>query len=176
MLNTSLMFSLVLLYFCECSLRWVVHLHINFEPIPLCGFWPFVWENSWLFIPENLLCSFYQVRFSFISLSLLLKVVAYPVSRSTDWFCFVRTINCNFEDLLQILIKICANNCLWMPYKCTNFHPDWIIRSWIIVIFCFCAKNHLSLLTHILSTAYVSFLRSGMWPPLISTAHLVSIG
>ena len=66
-----------------------------------------------------------DVKSTFNMIFRLLKVVVCLVGQSTDQFSFAWIMDCTLKDLVHICTKICSDNCLWMPYKCAKFQPDW---------------------------------------------------
>ena len=72
----------------------------------------------------------------------------------------------NYKDLVRIPTKICTNNSLWIPYKCTEFQLGWSTRLYVEAIFSSVQKDKKknknkeklkSLLTHISETLRTIF-------------------
>ena len=67
----------------------------------------------------------------------------YPVGWSTNWFIiyFAWIINCNFNAVIWIRIKIGTDYCLCIPCKCAKIQPDQIMSSKVMAIFFVCVKK-----------------------------------
>ena len=55
-------------------------------------------------------------------------LVVYPVGQSIDQSLFTGIIVYSYEVLGGIIIKFGAYICLWLPYTCAKFQPDWFSK------------------------------------------------